>query len=323
MMVVNAGEHRSNLASRSRGRQLLLPLPNRRGGARKGAGRKPGRPKTPHNRRPEHSYRQPVHVTLRSEFRQLRQQFVFPSVRLALVHAAHHNPERFRIIHWSVQYDHVHLIVEASDKTALSRGLQGLAVRVARYVNDAARGAKRAGAATARSASTKRRDVRTERGRQRRLNFAGRGLGNLALASPNRSRQARHAATEARTPRRDRARRRAVATPDFSGRLQVRCASSAKYNSLATPSFSGRPAKCSALTPAEVERARHAGWAARDPGRGAGGRYITSTLFDNSRTKETRGRFSWPKPRTGRTTMRGIVPSSAIAESSSSSNWTP
>ena len=136
---MNAGGHRSRkkFASRSRGGQLLLPLPNRWGGERKGAGRRRrGRPKVPHIPRAEHSSRHPVHVTLRSEFRQLRQQFVFPSVRLALVRAAHHNPERFRIIHWSVQYDHVHLIAEASDKAALSRGLQGLAVRMARYVND-------------------------------------------------------------------------------------------------------------------------------------------------------------------------------------------
>lgn len=117
--------------------QLSLPLPNSWGGARRGAGRKRvGRPKTAHGTRPAHAGAHPVHVTLRSEFRQLRQQFVFPSVRLAIVRAAHCAPESFRIIHWSVQYDHVHLIVEAESGQALSRGMQGLAVRIARYVND-------------------------------------------------------------------------------------------------------------------------------------------------------------------------------------------
>ena len=41
----------------------------------------------------------------------------------------------FRIVHFSVQDDHVHLIVEATDATALSRGAQGLAIRLARRVN--------------------------------------------------------------------------------------------------------------------------------------------------------------------------------------------
>lgn len=117
--------------------QLELALTRGWGGARKGAGRKRvGRPKTPHVARQKHLARHPVHVTMRSEFRQLRHQFVFPSVRVALDRAARHAPERFRILQWSVQYDHVHLVVEASGERELSRGMQGLAVRIARYVND-------------------------------------------------------------------------------------------------------------------------------------------------------------------------------------------
>ena len=42
-----------------------------------------------------------------------------------------------RVTQYSVQRDHVHLIVEASDKLSLSRGMQGLAVRLARGVNRA------------------------------------------------------------------------------------------------------------------------------------------------------------------------------------------
>ena len=44
----------------------------------------------------------------------------------------------FRLIHFSVQGNHLHLVVEAADKVALSRGMQGLAVRIARAVNRAA-----------------------------------------------------------------------------------------------------------------------------------------------------------------------------------------
>jgi hypothetical protein len=39
------------------------------------------------------------------------------------------------LVHFSVQADHVHLLVEANDKDALSRGLRGLVIRVARAVN--------------------------------------------------------------------------------------------------------------------------------------------------------------------------------------------
>jgi REP element-mobilizing transposase RayT len=43
----------------------------------------------------------------------------------------------FRIVHFSVQGDHVHLVVEAQDKQALSSGARGLSIRVARGVNRA------------------------------------------------------------------------------------------------------------------------------------------------------------------------------------------
>ena len=42
-----------------------------------------------------------------------------------------------RMVHFSVQGNHIHLIVEADDKKCLSRGLQGLNVRIARAVNRA------------------------------------------------------------------------------------------------------------------------------------------------------------------------------------------
>jgi REP element-mobilizing transposase RayT len=41
----------------------------------------------------------------------------------------------FRLVHFSVQSNHLHLIAEAGDRRALSRGMQGLAVRLARAVN--------------------------------------------------------------------------------------------------------------------------------------------------------------------------------------------
>jgi REP element-mobilizing transposase RayT len=90
----------------------------------------------PHVARPVQRAAEPVHVTLRARISSLRSQFVYPTVRLALARAARHAPERFRILHFSVQHDHVHLLVEAADKRALSGGMRGVAIRVARYVND-------------------------------------------------------------------------------------------------------------------------------------------------------------------------------------------
>ena len=119
--------------------QLSLPQPRTWGGRRAGAGRKPTpgrRPGVPHRARPAHIAAHPVHVTLRSgpTVRWLRCARVFPAVRRALAAASHGG---FRILHFSVRDDHLHVIVEADDTRALGRGLRGLAIRVARAVNRA------------------------------------------------------------------------------------------------------------------------------------------------------------------------------------------
>ncbi len=117
-------------------RQQALPFPNTWGGKRKNAGRKPGpRGATPHRARPEHSFRHPVHVTLRSAFRPLRTQFIFPTLKGAIAEANRRHHHVFRVVHFSVQADHLHLLVEAGDKRTLSAGMRGLAVRIARRVN--------------------------------------------------------------------------------------------------------------------------------------------------------------------------------------------
>lgn len=122
---------------RPRARQLELAFPSRWGGARAGAGRKRGpRGMVWHRPRPLHRPSEPVHVTMRARVAPLRSQQLFPTVRLAVQRAAQRDPARFRVLQFSAQRDHLHLIVEAADKRALSSGLQGLAIRVARYVND-------------------------------------------------------------------------------------------------------------------------------------------------------------------------------------------
>jgi putative transposase len=73
---------------------------------------------------------------LRARLAPLRSQHLFPPIRRALLRSARRDPDRFRLLHFSVQHDHVHPLVEASDKRALSRGVRGVAIRIARYVND-------------------------------------------------------------------------------------------------------------------------------------------------------------------------------------------
>jgi REP element-mobilizing transposase RayT len=45
--------------------------------------------------------------------------------------------KQFRLVHYSIQADHAHLIVEAKDREALGRGMKSLAARFARAVNRA------------------------------------------------------------------------------------------------------------------------------------------------------------------------------------------
>jgi putative transposase len=116
---------------------MELPLGGRtRGGRRKGAGRKPGpgRAHVEHSRRPTHDRHCPVHVTLRARdgVPSLRSDRVFGAVCRAFAAAS---SRQFRLLQFSVQHDHVHLIVEAEDARGLVRGMQGLAIRIARGVN--------------------------------------------------------------------------------------------------------------------------------------------------------------------------------------------
>jgi hypothetical protein len=42
-----------------------------------------------------------------------------------------------RVLHWSVQHGHMHLIVEATHRGSLSRGMQGLSIRMSKALNKA------------------------------------------------------------------------------------------------------------------------------------------------------------------------------------------
>ncbi|MDB4998546.1 MAG: hypothetical protein JWM74_5978 [Myxococcaceae bacterium] len=119
--------------------QLALDLrPRTWGGQRKGAGRKPtpGKRSVPHRARPVHRASYPLHVTMRTSVRGLRDQTVFARVREAIARSSR---ESFRVLQFSVQDNHLHLLVEAADKHELTRGMRGLAVRAAKRINGALR----------------------------------------------------------------------------------------------------------------------------------------------------------------------------------------
>lgn len=107
------------------------------GGARKGAGRKRQSevPLVPHRARGAHDRRHPVHVTLRMRSRSLRAQFVFLNIRRVLAAVNRRCPETFRIVEFSVQSNHLHLLVEANACQALASGMRSLNIRLAVHVN--------------------------------------------------------------------------------------------------------------------------------------------------------------------------------------------
>src|SRR5258707_12844057 len=122
-----------------RRRQLRLPLEVacKWGGARKGAGRKPrGRPSMPHVTRSKVDPRYPLQVTIRAApgLPSLRSARVFGALRRAIGQAS---VDRFRVIHFSIQQDHGHFIVEGDEPRRARGGMHGLAIRLALAVNRA------------------------------------------------------------------------------------------------------------------------------------------------------------------------------------------
>ncbi len=174
-------------------KQLALALPPPRpkkawGGRRKNAGRRPaqpGRRLVPHVTRPRHARANPVHVTIRAkrEVAFLRKQHVFARVR-AGIRAAQRGS--FCVVHFSVQGDHVHLLVEANDSAALRSGMQGLTTRLARAINKALR---------------RRGKVWADRHHRRRAHETARGPERARVRAPESSQARRARRPRARLPR--------------------------------------------------------------------------------------------------------------------------
>ena len=124
---------------RRNGQQWLRAVRGR-GGYRAAAGRKPGRrsSRVPHVRRPDLSRHQAVHVTLHlcEGLPSLRRP---RSSRLCeAVFRAERDRKGFRLVHYAIRSNHLHLVCEADHRQALSRGIQRLASRLARRLNASA-----------------------------------------------------------------------------------------------------------------------------------------------------------------------------------------
>jgi REP element-mobilizing transposase RayT len=124
---------------RARGaRQLELEF-RTHGGKRKGAGRKPksALAKVKHAARPALTRHHVALVTSRvlDRVTGLRRKVQWKVVRRSILRGC----ERFgmRLIEFSVQGNHIHYLCEADDRKALTRGMQGLSIRIAKGLNKA------------------------------------------------------------------------------------------------------------------------------------------------------------------------------------------
>ena len=123
---------------RKKARQLSLAEARTHGGPRAGSGRKradpTARPNVVHRTRPTHESEHPVHVTM-------RRRKGLPSFRSERAHRVLRQAVRatrregFRITHYSIQNDHLHIIVEAESDDALTRGMRSFTIRVALRFN--------------------------------------------------------------------------------------------------------------------------------------------------------------------------------------------
>lgn len=120
-------------------KQLALRVepPRTFGGRQPGAGRPRGpRPRALHRARPDFSQDHPLHVTFRVKpgLPSLRRPRFQRALRRTLADVTAQRPG-FRVVHYSVQQDHVHCLVEAEGKRELSNGMKALGARFARTVN--------------------------------------------------------------------------------------------------------------------------------------------------------------------------------------------
>ncbi|MBL8901015.1 MAG: transposase [Planctomycetes bacterium] len=107
------------------------------GGKRKGAGRKPknAEPGMPHRQRAMKQRGEPLHITVRlaDGLPSLRRGGALKRVLAAL--NASSDRHGMRIVYYSIQMDHLHLLVEADDRDCVARGMNALLSPLALALN--------------------------------------------------------------------------------------------------------------------------------------------------------------------------------------------
>jgi len=111
-----------------------MPTPRKRRVKKRGPKRNPRRHDPDHRTRPMHRAAEPVHVVLRTlpHVPKLRG---FEGYRALCGALARISLSGFRVVHASMQENHFHFVVEADDKRTLSRGMQGLAISLAKRIH--------------------------------------------------------------------------------------------------------------------------------------------------------------------------------------------
>ncbi|HEY4239826.1 MAG TPA: transposase [Kofleriaceae bacterium] len=116
---------------------MQMALFTKRGGKRRGAGRpaKGPRPSERHKTRAPVTRHTPVHVTLRVVplASSLRTRDLYRAIRAATIVVE--KTQAMRVVHASVQSNHVHLVVEADDQRVLAKGMQGFQISAAKQIN--------------------------------------------------------------------------------------------------------------------------------------------------------------------------------------------
>mgnify|MGYP000538296700 CR=1 FL=1 len=124
------------VAKKKRGMiQLGLALPAaakamKHGGARAGAGRKRSTHEQPHRPREKFTKRCPVQITLKMkpDIKNLRRRDVYRKIEDCLRQAA--TREDAPICDFSVQGDHVHMLVDAANNQALTSAVRGVSMNL-------------------------------------------------------------------------------------------------------------------------------------------------------------------------------------------------
>ncbi len=113
----------------------LAPKPSERGGPRPRSHRPRGSATVAHGPRPFLNAREPQHIVLRlaDGVPSLRRDAAHEIIKRAI--RAKSGGDAFRVVHFHIMWDHVHLIAEAESKEVLGRAMQGLNVRIARNCN--------------------------------------------------------------------------------------------------------------------------------------------------------------------------------------------